>query len=202
MMVSNADIARLYDYYRTHMGPATPLRAIMRAMAEDLDVSVFVIRYWLQRAGKTRDLAKVGGVGWDEVEERDMEEVFDALRRKHPDKSRMEIAEMVSQQLLPHRTVNTIYYRYWQVKSQKGEIVTGDVVASHYTGSPSRPSKAYADYLRRRDQEMIAKYANSIQHHDRWEDMPWLCYRKRVSKCLSIEIGSRRTVRWERRSLV
>ncbi len=199
MKVSNADVARLYDYYRTQMGPATPLRAIMQAMAEDLGVSVSVIRGWLQQVGKMRDLAKVGGVRWDEAEERNMEEAFDALRKKHPDTVSMEIAEMVSHQLLPHRTASAIYYRYWQVKSRKREILAGDAVGSYHTGSSSRPPKAYAEYLRRRDREMMMEYANSIHYHDRWEDMPWLCYRKRLSRCLSVEICSRRTVRWERR---
>ena len=196
---SDDKVARLYHRYRAKMGPSTPLREILQIMAEDLGVSVPSARDYLQLARKNKDIRKAGGVKWDEDEEKEMEQVFDALKKKHPDKSRMDIAEMVSHQLLPHRTEESIYQRYWQVKSKKGEILEGDMVGSYRTGFAFRRPKGYTEYRRQQDKEMIAKYANSTHCHDSWEDMDCLCYTKKISDAFSIQVGNRGVVRWEKR---
>ncbi len=90
-----------------------------------------------------------------------MEEAFDALRRKYPDRTHLQIAQMISDRLLPHRTRNTIYQRYRQVKSDKSQVLEDDMGGIYHTGSPSRPTHALAEYRRRDDRHMIAQYVNS-----------------------------------------
>ncbi|GEM_PF-5445680 len=190
------DVLRLYRYYRVEMGPSTPLSRILRAVAGDLGISTVLARIRLESAREVGELEKVSGVWWGEDEEKQMEELFDALRTKYPGKTRLEVAEMVSRKLLPHRTRDSIYQRYWQVKSAKNSVVKGDMVGVHRMGSPSRRPKGYRTFRRRRDMEMVARYANSTHCHDGWEDMTCLCQRLRLSKSLSVELSNRGMIHW------